>query len=81
MGSILKIIVLLFAVWLLSLIVRSSWRRMQRDAEGQSSPRRKQEPVIQPMVPCTRCGVHVPRAQAVVRNGKPYCSPQHARGR
>ena len=80
MGSILKIIVLLFAVWLLSLIVRSSLRRMQRDAEGRSSPRRKQEPVTQQMVPCARCGVHVPRAQAVVRNGKEYCSPEHARG-
>jgi uncharacterized protein len=80
MGSILKIIVLLFAVWLLSLIVRSSLRRMHRDAERQNSPRRQQDQVTQKVVPCARCGVHVPRAEAVVHDGKEYCSPEHARG-
>jgi uncharacterized protein len=80
MGSILKIIVLLFAVWLLSLIVRSSLRRIQRDVEGKNAPRRQSTQVAQQMVPCARCGVHVPRADAVVRDGKEYCSPEHARG-
>jgi uncharacterized protein len=80
MGSILKIIALLFAVWLLSLIVRSSLRRAQRDADGENPPRRQQNQATQQMVPCARCGVHVPRADAVVRDGKEYCSPEHARG-
>lgn len=80
MGSILKIVVLLFAVWLLSLIVRSSLRRIQRDVESKNAPRRQSTQVAQQMVPCARCGVHVPRADAVVRDGKEYCSPEHARG-
>jgi uncharacterized protein len=73
--------VLLFAVWLLSLIVRSSLRRIQRDAEGRTSARQQPDQVTQQMVPCARCGVHVPRADAVVRDGKEYCSPEHAHSR
>lgn len=81
MGSILKIIVLLFAVWLLSLIVRSSLRRIQRNAEKRGSPQRHEQRATEPMVPCARCGVHVPRAEAIVRNGKEFCSLEHARGK
>lgn len=31
------------------------------------------------MVPCARCGTHLPRSDAVDRDGRLYCSEEHAR--
>ncbi len=31
-----------------------------------------------PMVSCVSCGLHLPRASAVERNGRYYCCREHA---
>ncbi|CUA95833.1 PP0621 family protein [Thiomonas bhubaneswarensis] len=31
------------------------------------------------MLPCSHCGVHSPASRCVWRDGKPYCSEEHAR--
>jgi uncharacterized protein len=31
------------------------------------------------MLPCAHCGVHAPASRCVWRDGKPYCSEEHAR--
>ena len=31
------------------------------------------------MLPCSHCGVHSPSSRCVWRDGKPYCSEEHAR--
>jgi ribosomal protein S26 len=31
------------------------------------------------MIACDRCGLHVPEDEAIHRNGKHYCSEEHAR--
>jgi uncharacterized protein len=31
------------------------------------------------LVACARCGVHLPRAEAHVAGGLPYCGEEHAR--
>ncbi len=77
MGVILRIVVLLFAVWLLSLIVRSALRRMRAAGERERAARARAQ--VTQMVPCARCGVHVPLTQAVTRDGRHYCSSEHAR--
>jgi len=43
------------------------------------NPPRKAPRVPEPMLPCAHCGVHSPASRCVMRDGKPYCSEEHAR--
>ena len=50
-----------------------------------TSPRRKQRqkdepPKNQDMVSCAQCGVHLPKNESVLVEGKYYCSSAHSRG-
>ncbi|MGC9162249.1 MAG: PP0621 family protein [Thiomonas sp.] len=40
---------------------------------------RKPPQVPEAMLPCAHCGVHLPASRCVWRDGKPYCSEEHAR--
>jgi uncharacterized protein len=31
------------------------------------------------MVRCAHCGIHMPRSEAVLSDGKTWCSPEHAK--
>ncbi|MBN2691674.1 MAG: hypothetical protein JXR43_07430 [Burkholderiaceae bacterium] len=42
-------------------------------------PQRKTPQVPEAMLPCAHCGVHSPASRCVMRDGKPYCSEEHAR--
>ena len=39
---------------------------------------RQNKPRVENMVACEKCGLHVPENEAVTRNGKFYCSEEHA---
>jgi uncharacterized protein len=36
-------------------------------------------PAAEPMVPCARCGVNVPRSEALEISGRFFCSEEHRR--
>ncbi len=59
--------VVLLAVWL--------WRSGRRDRPGPDHPPPPGDP--QEMVRCARCGVHLPRSDAVIGRLGYYCSPEH----
>lgn len=42
-------------------------------------PQARTPQVPEQMLPCAHCGVHVPSSRCVWRDGKPYCSEDHAR--
>ncbi len=65
---------------LLVAAVLLTWSAL-RALRGTATPRRgeRKKPVAENMVPCHRCGLHVPEKEAVARNGKRYCSEEHAR--
>jgi len=43
-------------------------------------PRAAARPALpQAMVSCARCGVHIPRSEALTDGGPSYCSPEHQR--
>ncbi len=54
----------------LALYVWRAWRDARRKASTRT---------IEDMVRCARCGMHVPRAEARMVDGKGYCSAAHAR--
>ena len=66
---ILVVLGLLFVYW----ILKSYRRRVDRAGEG--APPADTEN----MVPCARCGVHLPRSESVTTQGRFYCSPEHQR--
>ncbi|WP_409520000.1 PP0621 family protein [Pulveribacter sp.] len=69
----LKYLVLLAVV----AMVYGLWRTGQRRAAPPPPPASK--PLPEPMVRCARCGVHLPRSQALQQDGRSYCSPAHQR--
>ena len=65
MGKIIAWLVLIFIVLLvLRLINQRKARRQQRPGGGAA---------VEPMVRCTRCGVFLPRADAIQRTGEYAC--------
>jgi len=55
--------------------------KKSQQTKGVQPPRppRKPPQVPEAMLPCAHCGVHSPASRCVMRDGKPYCSEEHAR--
>ena len=67
---IIKIILVLLLGWTgFSLIKRF---------KGSNSNRASQKRTGQKMVACVICDTHVPESDVVIKNGKNYCSKEHA---
>ena len=67
MGKLIVLVALVvLAVWLI--------RRALRGNEPKEKP-----PVQGDLVACARCGVHLPRGEARLADGKLYCGEEHAR--
>ena len=67
MGKLIVLIALVvLAVWLI--------RRALRGNETREKP-----PVQGDLVACARCGVHLPRSEARLADGRLYCGEEHAR--
>ncbi len=73
MGQLIRILVLLAALWLVLHFVRRALRRRQRPDSDASSP------VPAHMVACALCGTHVPESEAIRANGRTYCCDAHRR--
>jgi len=69
----MKFLLLVAAV----LLAWSALRALRRPVAPHGAKREK--PAVENMVPCHRCGLHVPEKEAVTRDGKRYCSEEHAR--
>jgi uncharacterized protein len=70
MGKLLVLILLVvLGVWLV--------RRALRAANPPDPAQGK--PLQQDLVACARCGVHLPRSEARLADGKLYCGEEHAR--
>jgi ribosomal protein S26 len=65
MGKIIAWLVLIFIVLLALRLVNQRKARKQQHAAGGSA--------VEPMVRCTRCGVFLPRADAIQRAGEYAC--------
>jgi len=62
---------------LIVVAVGAAWWRSQQApaARSKSAPPRRTTP--ENMVACAHCGVHLPRSEALVQDGKFYCSAAH----
>ncbi len=73
-----KLIFWFFAI----LVVLTVWRMLNARNRG-DTPRKPASPpaarATEPMVRCAHCGIHLPRSEAVLLNGRTWCSQEHAR--
>lgn len=65
MSRLLLLVVIAAVVYLL---IRSYRRR------GETP---QNEAITEDMVSCAHCGVHLPRSESVVADGRSYCSAEH----
>ncbi|NLC37623.1 MAG: hypothetical protein GX772_14520 [Alcaligenaceae bacterium] len=81
MGKILFWIILILAVLIgARLLARSSSSpapggRLRKTAKAGQADMSQAEA----MVRCQHCGIHLPRSEAFMSNGKTWCGPEHAR--
>ena len=69
MGQLLRLIIILFGLWLVLKIIKRAL------APRENHPPRK--PSIASMVACTHCGVYLPESEAIQKDGKHYCCEEH----
>lgn len=68
----MKLVLLLIAVFALFWLLRASLRRHLPPRTKTPPP-----PVLQPMVGCTFCGLHLPRDEALPGRGGVFCGEAH----
>lgn len=70
-----KILLLALAIWLLIVVLK----RYSRSVEVPPENNPKTKP--QDMVQCVYCGVHLPKNESVLTQGKYYCCEAHSQQR
>lgn len=65
-----KILLLALAVWLILSIIK----QYQRSLEAPKPPR----PESEDMVACAACGLHIPKAESILRHGTYFCCKEHS---
>lgn len=73
MGQLIRILILLAALWLVLHFVRRALRRLQHP-DSKESP-----PVPARMVACALCGTHIPESESIRTSSGVYCNEEHRR--
>jgi len=71
----LRVVLLLLGVGALVWLLRRSF---QSNAERSDAVGAEPKPEVDELVRCAHCGVHVPRIEAQTRDGRHFCSREHA---
>lgn len=84
MGKILFWFVIILAVLIgARLLSRSASKAAQPEALSKKSRNGKPDGAdmqgAEEMVRCQQCGIHLPRSEAYMSQGKTWCGPEHAR--
>lgn len=81
MGKILLWFVIVLAVLTVWRIAnaRAAGRQQRAAAPGGPAPRPARDGKAEAMVRCAHCGIHLPRSEALLMQGRTWCSPEHAR--
>jgi uncharacterized protein len=72
-----RILFLILIAILFFLLIRSFSRALKKKREEAEKAQRSLEG--EDMVRCIHCGVHLPRSESIVSEGKFFCSDEHRR--
>ncbi|WP_164878303.1 PP0621 family protein [Pollutimonas thiosulfatoxidans] len=82
MGKILFWIVLIMGL-LLAARLLAHYNHSRNIADGNKDPKKVKNKAgtkpMESMVRCEHCGIHLPRSEAVLTDGRTWCSQEHAR--
>lgn len=74
MGQLLRIVLVVFALWL---IIRYIKRALNPKSRPQH-PSPDTAELENAMLPCKHCGVYLPQSEVIRRGDNVYCSREHA---
>ncbi|NYT80637.1 hypothetical protein H0A70_03880 [Alcaligenaceae bacterium] len=77
MGKVLFWIVLILAALMVARVLARHNERSRVDGNRSDTPRPNAKP--ESMVRCEHCGIHLPRSEATLIEGRTWCSQEHAR--
>jgi len=69
MGQLLRIFLILLALWLAIRLIQRFIKRRPVSRARQASPAR--------MLPCAQCGIFIPESDALMLRGQAYCCASH----
>jgi uncharacterized protein len=72
MGKFLFLLLIGVAAWW---VFRTLWRAQGKGQSGEGV----RPAAAEDMVRCAQCGVHLPRSESLLRDGRLFCSEEHAR--
>lgn len=70
--NLIRLIILGLIIWVL---YRAYQRLLNKPQEPQ--PQQPRQVKSTDMVRCAHCGIHIPKNEALQRDGLDYCSPEH----
>ncbi|WMD19964.1 PP0621 family protein [Achromobacter seleniivolatilans] len=81
MGKLLFWVVLIIAVLFVARVAARMAAARQAGEQGGQKARGKTPPPkpLESMVRCAHCGIHLPRSEALLQDGKIWCSEDHAK--
>lgn len=69
----IQLLAIAIVIWLLYRMLRLSLEKKRHtDASHSASPDK-----VEHMVRCAKCGLHIPEHEALHRDDRFYCSPEH----
>ena len=74
---IVLIIILMLAIRIFAGRVQALFKNIQSNQNQPPASRPNQE--SESMVQCAHCHIHLPRSEACIKDGKIWCSEEHAR--
>lgn len=72
--ALLWIVIILAALTVARIVSRQSASRKHPRASGKTAAKKAEA-----MVRCEHCGIHLPRSDALLLDGKTWCSSDHAK--
>ncbi|HYG41734.1 MAG TPA: PP0621 family protein [Bordetella sp.] len=81
MGKLLLWVIVILVIMMVARIAaaRANNRRNAPKPPPQAPVRQPGSQPVESMVRCAHCGIHLPRSEAVMLEGKVWCSREHAR--
>jgi len=70
---IIRLIVIGLLIWVFFLVFKQVKRRQRRDRENGEKPNEPPAKIVR----CAHCGVHIPSSDALFRDERAYCCPEH----
>ena len=79
MGKILFWIIVILAALVAARILARHSADGKRQEPAPKAPKRPATLSSESMVRCAHCGIHLPRSEAILSQGKTWCSQEHAK--